>query len=140
MEWELAASLPVTTITPYHADMMKVNEGHRARLHELCKAALSVDKNISFVAILDSSGRMIVGHVKNSTFNIEEWRSFIFYRDFLRPVIARINTPGDEINNIGFQSFNIAGSSDTIYVAQLSEIDYGHENKKSKYFLAVLQT
>lgn len=69
---------------------MEENKGDRDRFHRICGATLSIDKSIIFVAILDSRGKIVVGHSRRgrSLNNEKGPQGYIFYRDSLLPVIS----------------------------------------------------
>jgi hypothetical protein len=110
----------------------------RKELHKICKEALSFNKCVIFAAIMDSSGKMIVGERSTNTKRSDEKRynGLIFYQDHLLPVLTSMtNYGGHRSTNrvypkIQSQMLKV-GLKNRISVAHL------HENSISCHFLVV---
>ena len=110
----------------------------RKGLHKICKEALSFNKCVIFAAIMDSSGKVIVGERSTNTKRNNEkgCNGFIFYQDHLLPVLTSMtNYSGHRSTNkvcpkIQSQLLKV-GPRNRISVAHL------HGNSISCHFLVV---
>jgi hypothetical protein len=115
---------------------MGENRHDRDHLHRICKAALSVNKCVTFAAILDPYGKIIVGNCNGSGRNNRS-ASFMIYRDYLLPVITSMNSYSSYVGaqkgcaEIQYQLLSV-GVSNRISIAQFVD-----EDDKRRYFLAV---
>jgi len=115
---------------------MGENKHDRDHLHRICKAALSVNKCVTFAAILDPYGKIIAGNCNRGSLNNSS-ASFMIYRDYILPVITNMNSYSSYISahkccaEIQYQLLSV-GISNRISIAQ-----FGDEDEKCRYFLAV---
>src|SRR5213080_3658522 len=115
---------------------MGENKHDRDHLHRICKAALTVNKCVTFAAILDPYGKIIAGNCNRSSHNNSS-ASFMIYRDYLLPVINSMNIYSNNggtqkgCAEIHYQLLSV-GVSNRISIAQFVD-----EDEKCRYFLAV---
>lgn len=71
---------------------------NRKELHKVCKEALSFNKCVAFAAIMDSSGKIIVGERSANCKRGDEnaCKGFIFYQDHLLPVLTTMTSYGGQ--------------------------------------------
>jgi hypothetical protein len=114
---------------------MGENRHDRDHLHRICKAALSVNKCVTFAAILDPYGKIIAGNCRSSP-SISS-ASFMIYRDYLLPVITSMNSYSSYAGaqegcaEIQYQLLSV-DVRNRISIAQFVD-----EDEKCRYFLAV---
>jgi hypothetical protein len=115
---------------------MGENKHNRDHLHRICKAALSVNKCVTFAAILDPDGKIIAGNCNKGNHNNSS-ASFMIYREYLLPVITSMNSNSSHVSaqkscaEIQYQLLSV-GISNRISIAQFVD-----EDEKCRYFLAV---
>lgn len=112
------------------------NKDNRDYFHSLCKDVVKRDRSIIFAAVLDSTGKIIVGHTDNSSryetsdccksSNDNKMYSFTFYYGSLLPVITRIKHKNHCIEVR-------VGSN------RLAALGLGNENEKNSYILVGFQ-
>ncbi|NAL76928.1 hypothetical protein [Nitrososphaera sp. AFS] len=111
---------------------------NRKELHKVCKEALTFNKRVIFAAIMDSSGRIIVGARSAYSKRCDEngCKGLIFYQDHLLPVLTSMTGYGGHSSTnkvcpkIQSQMLKV-GLRNRISVAHL------HGNSNSCQFLVV---
>lgn len=111
---------------------------NRKELHKVCKEALTFNKCVIFAAIMDSSGRIIVGERSANFKRSDEngWKGLTFYQDHLLPVLTSMNGYG------GHRSTNkvcpkIQSQLLKVGLRNRISIAHMHGNSNSCHFLVV---
>ena len=152
--WIIVQTKPFNIYLFFYFQLSLTRKEHNF-LKEICLTALSVDKNVRFVAIADNNGKLLAGECNKNQFlknNSTMIKSSIFYFHYLIPTIryqqeqeevvqAKPSTNYDRINdnnnhnNNNIVHFNLADLGNTLFLAvtKLAE-------KKNRYLCIYLES
>jgi hypothetical protein len=118
-----------------------LTENEHNFLKEICLNALSADKNVGFVAVIDNNGKLLAGEFNKSRFFKSSntlIKSSIFYSHYLIPVIRQQEEDysHDNIHNDKntFHS-NLVDLGNTLYLAVIALTE-----KKDRYVCIYLKS
>lgn len=87
-------------------------------LREICLNALSADKNVGFVAVVDNDGKLLCGEFKSSFLRkCACIKSSIFYLHYLIPTLRRQEDISEETIYSDLFHYNLADFGDTVSLA-----------------------
>jgi hypothetical protein len=117
-----------------------LTENEHNFLKKICLNALSVDKNVGFVAAVDNNGKMLAGEFnksrsfKNSNTLI---KSSIFYLHYLIPAIRQQEDYShDTIHNNNIFHSSLVDLGNTVYLAVIAL----NEKKKDRYVCIYIES
>jgi hypothetical protein len=106
---------------------MVLTENEHNFLKEICLTALSADKNVGFVAVVDNKGKLLAGGFNKSSFfksNNTLIKSSAFYSHYLIPAIRQQEkvslTSAIHNNNNNIFYSNVVDLGSTVYLAVIA--------------------
>jgi hypothetical protein len=110
-----------------------LTEEHRF-LREICLNALSADKFVRFVAVVDDNGKLLSGEYKSCFLRKYTCiKSSVFYLHYLIPTIRRQKDMSDETIYSDLFHYNLADFGDTVSLAVVALTE-----KKDRYLCIYL--
>jgi hypothetical protein len=111
-------------------------------LKEICLNALSADKNVGFVAVVDNNGKLLAGEFNKSRFFKSSntlIKSIVFYSHYLIPAIRDqeevLFTSAIHNNNNNIFYSNVVDLGNTVYLAVIALTE-----KKDRYVCIYLKS
>ena len=106
---------------------MVLTENEHNFLKEICLTALSADKNVGFVAVVDNKGKLLAGEFNKSSFFKSSntlIKSSTFYSHYLIPAIRQqekvLLTSAIHNNNNNIFYSNVVDLGSTVYLAVIA--------------------